>query len=133
MNTSPFQNIASDATSARMTEEQRVRFVALLPTVPADIAAGFVYDRKGYDTVDVFGGHINPSYRGSNDDILIQVTHTYRIARDQDPETYARLLETDTQFRQEDAQKAKAEALQMVERAQAALAEAEARLQATQP
>lgn len=42
--------------------------------VAREAKIAYVYDRKGYLTMDEFGGHRNTAYGSSDDDVVIQLT-----------------------------------------------------------
>lgn len=51
-----------------------------------EVKIAHLYDRKGYATMDTFGGQRNVSYSSDNDDVVIQVT-----VRIQNPQMFAGL------------------------------------------
>jgi hypothetical protein len=66
-----------DPLPKELFEEASALISGLLMTdevIAREVKIGHAYDRKGYLEVDTFGGHRNPSYGSTDDDLILQVS-----------------------------------------------------------
>lgn len=128
------QNHLLDAERETLTEKVLLAVSEAQRQVEADnsqvevgVVAGFVYPRKGHESVDLLGGHRNPAYGSPGDDIIVQVT--YRIPRYN--EAWELFNTVDADLRHAEAVAAHEQAVRQFEEAQANLARAQAALPGT--